>query len=60
MTSDQCITCKHYLGLMECEAYKRIPQIIFTGEHDHAEPYKNDNGIRYEPLEKEQKKVNNV
>lgn len=34
-----------------CKAFpKRIPDAIATGKHDHREPYKGDNGIRFEPL----------
>jgi len=52
MLSTQCLECKHYLGFNTCEAFKkRIPDIIFTGEHDHTKPYKGDNGIRFEPVE---------
>lgn len=39
---------------MMCEAFlKGIPEEILTGEFDHTEPYPNDNGIRFEPIEKE-------
>ena len=49
MMTTQCAICKHYTGLLECEAFpKGIPQDILTGEVDHAEPYKGDKGIRFE------------
>jgi len=51
MTSYQCPSCKHYLGLSECEAFPDgIPEQIITGEHDHTEPYPGDSGIRFEPV----------
>ena len=51
-TSDQCAICKHHLGLQQCKAFPmRIPQRIYSGEHDHREPFQGDNGIRWEPLE---------
>ena len=49
MTSIQCITCKHYRGILTCEAFSdRIPAEIVTGEHDHAEAFEGDGGIRWE------------
>jgi hypothetical protein len=29
----------------------KIPEEIMTGVHDHAKPFKNDKGIRFEPIE---------
>ena len=50
MQSEQCLSCARYWGNITCEAYKeRIPDIIFTGQHNHDNAYKNDNGIRYKP-----------
>ena len=50
MTSDQCISCIHYRGVLTCDAFPDgIPEEIATGQHDHAEPYRGDHGIRYEP-----------
>lgn len=50
--SDQCVSCKHFLGLLQCEAFPdRIPQEILTGEHDHSKAYPGDNGIRFEAVE---------
>lgn len=55
--SDQCITCKHYRLLGECDAFpKGIPQPIITGEHDHRQPYPGDHGIRYAPMPEPQQK----
>lgn len=52
MDSMQCISCKHYKGLHRCEAYSEgIPIQIFTGEHDHTNPFEGDNGVRFEPIE---------
>jgi len=53
--SNQCNECKHYRGLIQCDAYPdRIPAAIVTGQVDHRKPYKGDNGIRWEPIPKEQ------
>lgn len=50
MTSDQCMTCKHYrTGRYACAAFPDgIPEEIFTGEVDHDEPYPGDGGIQWE------------
>ena len=47
----QCLECKHYLGDNKCSAYEEIPLVILAGWHDHTEPYKGDNGIKFEPIE---------
>lgn len=47
--SIQCLTCKHYLGIQECDAFPGgIPQEIYTGEYDHREPFPGDGGVRWE------------
>ena len=52
MQSDQCISCKHYQGALTCTAFPEgIPFEILSGEHDHAEAYPGDGGIRYEKWE---------
>ena len=34
-----------------CKAFKKgIPEPIWTGEHDHTEPYEGDNGIQFEAI----------
>ena len=34
-----------------CAAFEMgIPVAILSGEHDHAEPYEGDHGIRFEPV----------
>lgn len=51
--STQCLNCKHYTGFSTCEAFPdKIPQEIFDGTFDHSKPYKGDNGIRFEELNK--------
>ena len=50
-----CMECKHYNfnehSMMSCEAYpKGIPEEIIMNEHDHHKPFKNDNGITFEPI----------
>jgi hypothetical protein len=57
MQSDQCISCRHYRGALSCDAFKKIPQKILEGTHDHTEPFRGDGGIRFEPLEKKVKKA---
>lgn len=53
----QCHSCRHakvvdgrFIGC--CDAFPDgIPPQIHRGEHDHREPYKDDQGIRWEPVE---------
>ena len=48
MESDQCLLCKHYKLFGRCTAYlKKIPIVIFTGQHDHHKPFKGDKGILF-------------
>ena len=51
MQSVQCLTCVHYLGVHKCKAFDDIPDEILQGLFDHTEPYEDDNGIRYEPID---------
>jgi len=49
-----CYKCKHVgqKGDM-CKAFPDgIPAKVLRGKHDHRKPYKGDNGIRFEPIEK--------
>jgi hypothetical protein len=54
----QCIFCKHYeieWGIFAgtCKAYPDgVPLEIWSGEIDHSEPYPDDNGIQFEPVER--------
>jgi hypothetical protein len=51
MQGDQCVGCIHYLGAKTCEAYpEEIPDEIYIEGFDHREPFKDDNGIRWEPV----------
>jgi hypothetical protein len=51
----QCLLCKHYKLMQECDAFPDgIPIEIFTCEHDHREPYPGDHGIRFEPYKKDE------
>lgn len=49
-TISQCMFCKHNIpGTFGCNAFpEEIPLPIRTNEHNHKEPYPNDNGIRFE------------
>lgn len=48
-TSNQCLTCIHYHLGGSCDAFEKIPSVVFTGEHDHRKPYPGDKGIQWEP-----------
>jgi hypothetical protein len=59
-SSEQCNICSRYIGgegRGNCEAYptQEIPLEIWTGEHDHADPFKGDNGILYDPISNNEK-----
>jgi len=56
--SEQCYFCQHFNiefksdEEINCAAFKSgIPEEILTGENDHTNPYKGDNGIQFEPIE---------
>ena len=48
----QCFVCTRYgTDNGKCQAFPDgIPEKILFMEHDHREPYKGDNGIRFEPV----------
>jgi len=46
----KCFLCRHYKGNGQCNAYKDIPIEIMANQHDHRQPFKGDNGIRFEPI----------
>lgn len=50
--STQCNDCANYFGIFRCRAFpnRDIPDEIFTGVHDHRQPYPGDHGIGFEPL----------
>ena len=49
MQSNQCVSCKYYLGEGECGAFPNgIPSDIFTGLFDHTKEYEGDKGIRFQ------------
>ncbi len=57
-----CLECVHYnqqsIDRLGCKAYPRaIPAAIIKGEHDHRQPYKGDNGIRFKARPKTQGEV---
>lgn len=50
----RCFSCKHFIERWYCKAFpKGIPDKFKGLEYFHTEPYKGDNGIQYEPKEKE-------
>ena len=51
MTLDRgiCNRCKHVReNGMACEAFREIPAVILTGQHDHHHPFEGDHGIQFE------------
>ena len=47
-----CSRCKHYHGNTRCNAYsEKIPTEILLGYVSHTKPYKNDQGIQFEPMD---------
>lgn len=48
----QCTMCIHYRGKRKCKAFPgKIPEVVFTGKHDHTKPFPGDGGVRFEPKE---------
>ena len=52
-----CLICENYIGKKAgikkpiCKAFlDGIPNEILSGGNDHKEPFKGDNGIRFEPI----------
>ena len=45
-----CTRCRHYQGNSRCSAYPiKIPTEILCGYVTHIRPYKDDQGIQFEP-----------
>ena len=45
-----CSICTHYQGDQCCYAFPDgVPELLWTGEYLHREPYPGDGGIRYQP-----------
>ena len=58
----QCHDCRHLYPIdgkcrgFFCSAYpsgEGVPMDILTNDHDHTTPYPGDNGITFEPKERE-------
>ena len=50
-----CYMCEHSTNHRVCKAFKKIPDDIWYGKHDHKTPYPGDNSISFTPIEKKQK-----
>ena len=49
-----CLRCAKYRNGLKCDAFpERIPTDILRSRHDHREPYPGDNGVRFEPVDRE-------
>jgi hypothetical protein len=49
-----CIGCIFHTGNKKCSVFKKgIPEKIWSGEHNHKNPYPGDDGIRFESIEDE-------
>lgn len=57
MVGVQCPNCKNLNqgdGPLTCKAFPDgIPELILTGRVDHSQPYLGDNGILYDPIDKD-------
>lgn len=57
----QCVFCKHYRKGdegPECDAFPdSIPSVILRNERDHRKPYDGDNGIQFEPIDAEARRI---
>ena len=47
----KCLRCVFCISEYRCSIFNKIPDEIWSGEHDHTEPYDGDNGIQFEPIE---------
>lgn len=48
--SPVCSFCKNWHYFKDsCEAFKKIPSEIWEGKNNHKKPFKNDQGIMFEP-----------
>ena len=60
LNSRFCIVCKHFRGWNTelgwiCEAFSGgIPADIADYDYDHRDPYPDDNGIQFEPLDNQE------
>lgn len=58
-----CVFCTHYHEqrnelsdeIPSCNAFAEIPEEIFWGTFDHAEPFPGDRGIRFRLVEAERR-----
>lgn len=52
LVNTPCFMCKNYKNKYTCKAFENIPIEILLGKNKHKKPYKNDNGIIFEPIKK--------
>jgi len=51
MIGTECTSCRYYVSNNKCVAFPNgIPFAINSGRVSHRQPYKGDNGIRFEPI----------
>lgn len=49
--STQYLESKHHRCFHSCAAFPRsIPQVVFTGKHDHRQPFAGDIGVGFDLL----------
>ena len=50
--SPVCHKCQRLRDMdkRKCEAFSRIPSLIWNGENNHKEPFKGDNGLLFKPF----------
>ena len=53
-----CLNCKNRISVNTCLAFpKQIPAEILDGINNHTRAVKGDNGIRFEPMDNQSRKI---